>query len=113
MVIAVLVASVLSMRIELGRHLFYDARLSGNGTQSCASCHQQSRAFTDGRTTAVGSTGERHTKNSMTLTNVGRHATLTWDDPRKRSLERQAMVPLFGRKPLEMGAKPRAVVAVL
>lgn len=110
---AVLLASVVSMRIELGRHLFYDTRLSGNGTQSCATCHQQPRAFSDGRATAAGSTGERHTRNAMTLTNVRRNATFTWDDPRRRSLERQARVPLFGRKPLEMGANKRAMLATL
>ena len=47
-------------KAELGRHLFYDTRLSGNGTQSCATCHEQERAFTDGRARAVGSTGEVH-----------------------------------------------------
>ena len=36
-------------KVALGRHLFYDRRLSGNGTQSCASCHRQELAFTDGR----------------------------------------------------------------
>ena len=36
-------------KAELGRYLFYDTRLSGNGTQSCATCHEQERAFTDGR----------------------------------------------------------------
>ena len=41
-------------KVELGRHLFFDQRLSGNGTQSCASCHEPSRAFTDGRRLAVG-----------------------------------------------------------
>ena len=35
-------------KVALGRRLFYDVRLSGNGTQACASCHQQERAFTDG-----------------------------------------------------------------
>jgi len=112
-VIALVAASVLSARIELGRHLFYDTRLSGNGTQSCATCHQQPRAFTDGRATAIGSTGQRHTKNTMTLTNVGRNATLTWDDARKRSLERQARVPLFGRRPPEMAMSQRRMAAVL
>ena len=42
-------------RAELGRYLFYDTRLSGNGTQSCATCHIQALAFTDGRSRAVGS----------------------------------------------------------
>ena len=46
-------------KVELGRHLFYDARLSRDGTVACASCHAQDLAFTDGRATAVGSTGRR------------------------------------------------------
>ena len=47
-----------SAKVELGRHLFYDPSLSANGTQSCASCHVQARAFTDGGATSRGSTGE-------------------------------------------------------
>jgi cytochrome c peroxidase len=54
----------------LGRHLFYDARLSINQTTSCASCHLPARAFADGRVTAVGATGEVHPRNAMSLTNV-------------------------------------------
>src|SRR5262245_6887283 len=54
-------------KVELGRHLFYDTRLSGNGTQSCASCHQQAKAFTDGLARSIGSTGERHPRGSMSL----------------------------------------------
>ncbi|EDV5275491.1 di-heme enzyme, partial [Salmonella enterica subsp. enterica serovar Mbandaka] len=46
-----------AVKVELGRKLFYDTRLSGNGTMSCASCHHQNRAFTDGRPLSVGSTG--------------------------------------------------------
>ena len=44
-------------KFQLGRRLFYDTRLSGNGTQSCASCHLQNLAFTDGKAVATGSTG--------------------------------------------------------
>src|SRR5579864_4577136 len=57
-------------KVELGRHLFYDTRLSGNGQQACATCHEQARAFTDGRQRAVGSTGEVHPRNTMSLVNV-------------------------------------------
>ena len=57
-------------KVELGRRLFYDARLSGNGTQSCASCHRPELAFTDGLARAVGSTGEQHPRGSMSLINV-------------------------------------------
>src|SRR5918999_4615145 len=44
-------------KVELGRRLFYDERLSANGTQSCASCHQQAHAFAEAAATATGSTG--------------------------------------------------------
>ncbi len=47
-------------KVDLGRRLFYDARLSGNQTYACATCHQQELAFTDGRAQAIGSTGGVH-----------------------------------------------------
>ncbi|MCM3878662.1 MAG: hypothetical protein ND807_01005 [Vicinamibacterales bacterium] len=47
-------------KVELGRRLFYDTRLSANGKQSCGSCHEQARAFTDGRAQSIGSTGQKH-----------------------------------------------------
>ena len=68
-------------KVELGRHLFYDTRLSGNGTQSCGSCHEQVRAFTDGRARSVGSTGQLHPRGSMSLVNVAYAAVLTWANP--------------------------------
>jgi cytochrome c peroxidase len=90
-------------KVELGRHLFYDPRLSGNETQSCASCHRQDLAFTDGRATGLGSTGESHTRGAMSLANVAYAITLTWANPLVRELERQASVPLFGDQPIELG----------
>jgi cytochrome c peroxidase len=90
-------------KVELGRHLFYDKRLSENGTQACASCHLQEKAFTDGRVHAVGSTGESHRRNSMTLANVGYASVLTWANPLQTQLERQALLPLFGERPVELG----------
>jgi cytochrome c peroxidase len=90
-------------KFALGRRLFYDRRLSANGTQSCADCHQQSRAFSDGRGTPIGSTGQRHTRNAMTLTNAGYNASYTWDSIGVRSLERQALVPMFNTHPIELG----------
>jgi cytochrome c peroxidase len=93
-------------KIDLGRHLFYDARLSGNGTQSCASCHEQARAFTDGKERAVGSTGQTHPRNSMMLVNVGYGVTLTWANPALTALEVQAGVPMFGIDPIvELGLR--------
>ncbi|MBL0697345.1 methanobactin export MATE transporter MbnM [Comamonas sp. JC664] len=90
-------------KVQLGRRLFYDVRLSQNGTQSCASCHEQARAFTDGRATSVGSTGHVHRRNSQGLANVAYATSLTWANPALTSLESQALVPLFGKEPVELG----------
>jgi len=93
-------------KVALGRHLFYDKRLSGNETQSCASCHEQERAFTDGRAQGVGSTGQVHPRNSMSLANVAYAATMTWVNPVLKGLEPQALVPLFGLDPaIELGIR--------
>lgn len=88
---------------ELGRHLFYDTRLSGNQTQSCASCHRQSHAFAEPSPTAVGSTGEIHRRNTLTLTNVAYHSTFTWAHGSLTSIERQILIPMFGESPVELG----------
>ncbi len=90
-------------KVDLGRFLFYDKRLSGNGTQSCASCHHQDKAFTDGKAVAVGSTGQFHPRAAQGLANVAYNATLTWVNPSLVTLEKQMEVPLFGDSPVEMG----------
>ena len=90
-------------KVAVGRRLFYDARLSGNGRQSCASCHRPELSFTDGRARAVGSTGEVHPRNAQSLINVAYNKTLTWANPALVTLERQMEVPLFGTDPVEMG----------
>ena len=90
-------------RVELGRHLFYDRRLSGNGTQACATCHRQELAFTDGRALAVGSTGETHPRSSMSLINAAYRDALTWANPSLRTFEEQVLVPMLGTEPVELG----------
>lgn len=90
-------------KVELGRHLFYDRRLSGNGTIACASCHDQARAFTDGRARSPGSTGGLTHRSAQPLANSAWNATYTWANPALVSLERQMEVPLFGDDPVEMG----------
>jgi cytochrome c peroxidase len=90
-------------KVDLGRHLFYETRLSRNGTQSCASCHEQARAFTDGRAHSVGSTGQAHARGSMSLVNVAYSAVLTWANPAMKRLEDQALVPMYGDHPIELG----------
>lgn len=94
---------VTAEKIELGRQLFYDPKLSGNGTQSCGTCHEQRLAFTDGRTVGLGSTGQRHIRGSMSLANAAYVSTLTWANPSLTQLEKQALVPLFGETPVELG----------
>ena len=90
-------------KVELGRWLFYDARLSGNGTMSCATCHIQSLAFTDGKPRSIGSTGEVHPRSAMSLVNVAYASRLTWANPLLDRLEDQALTPLLGDRPVEMG----------
>jgi len=95
-------------KVELGRHLFYDRRLSVDGSMSCASCHEQARAFTDGRARAVGVTGAQHPRSSMSLANVAYAATLNWANPLQLELERHALGPLLGTLPIvELGMEGR------
>ena len=94
-------------KVELGRRLFYERRLSGNGTYACGSCHQQRLAFTDGRARALGSTGEDHRRGAMSLVNVAYNTSMDWVDAEGRGLEEQMLRPLFGAGPVEMGAAGR------
>lgn len=90
-------------KVELGRALFHDARISGNGTQSCASCHAQASAFTDNRALSRGATGEVHPRNAQPLANVAFSTTLNWANPNERTLEHQMLTPIFGTNPVELG----------
>ena len=92
-------------KIELGHLLFYDTRMSDNQTFACATCHQQAKAFTDGRSTALGSTGQHHPRSSMSVVNVAYARTLTWANPNETTLEHQAMTPMFGSNPIELGLR--------
>ena len=90
-------------KVALGHRLFYDQRLSGNGTLSCSSCHRQDLAFSDDRQLSPGSTGELTLRRAQRLANAAWHATFTWANPTLVTLERQMEVPLFGESPIEMG----------
>ncbi|MDH5214770.1 MAG: di-heme enzyme [Gammaproteobacteria bacterium] len=94
-------------KVTLGRRLFYDRRLSVNGSFSCASCHRQSLAFTDGLARSVGATGELHPRSSMSLVNAAYASRLTWANPLLDRLEFQALTPLFAEIPVEMGMSGR------
>jgi cytochrome c peroxidase len=90
-------------KVELGRRLFYDTRMSINNTTSCASCHKQELAFTDGLGRAVGATGQMHPRGSMALVNIAYNTTFNWANPLVRELEKQALTPMFGDQPVELG----------
>ena len=91
-------------KVELGRHLFYEPMLSGNSTISCATCHRQTLAFTDGLARAIGAEGGEHQRSSMSLANVAFNASFGWID-RTSSLEAQMQVPMYNVLPVEMGMK--------
>ena len=90
-------------KVELGRHLFYDLRLSLNEDRACGTCHEQAKGFTDGFHRAVGTTKEIHGHNTQTLVNVGYRTQLGWAHEEPRGLEGQLLVPLLGEDPIEMG----------
>ena len=80
--------------VALGRRLFYDPRLSGTNTVSCSTCHLQRLAFTDGRPTSVGVSGEPLAFNSMTLANLMWGPRFFFWNGRASSLEEQALIPI-------------------
>ena len=94
-------------KVELGRHLFYDKRLSADGSIACASCHDQARSFTDGRKLGVGIHGAVGKRNVLSLANVGYLPVLTWANPNIKRLEQQALIPIFSDSPVEMGMAGR------
>lgn len=81
-------------KVELGRTLFFDRRLSGDGTMSCASCHMPELAFTDGLPISLNYPTTRNWRNSPTLVNIGYARTL-FHDGRASSLEEQALFPMM------------------
>jgi cytochrome c peroxidase len=87
-------------KIALGEKLFFDGRLSVDGTVACASCHDPSRAFTDGRPASVGVKGRVGQRNAPTILNALYNKTQFWDG-RAPTLETQAGFPIVN--PDEMG----------
>ena len=100
-------------KVELGRRLFFDARLSGNGTLSCAGCHIPERAFSENRALGRGSTGQNHPRNTPSLVNAAYRAVLDWANPPPRALDQQMNTPLFGTHPIEMGVNDGNGAAIL
>ena len=79
--------------VYLGRMLFYETKLSANNKISCATCHQQKLAFTDGKAFSEGIDGKLTARSSMSLANLLWVKNLFWDG-RAKSLEEQATVPV-------------------
>lgn len=91
--------AITSARLELGKKLFYDKRLSRTGEVSCASCHQQELAFADPRPVSIGVHGRTGTRNAPPLINLAWNTSFFWDGGVK-TLEQQAVGPITN--PLEM-----------
>jgi len=98
-------------KVELGRRLFFDQRLSTTGTVSCASCHDISLGGDDGQMVSTGIEGLKGGRNAPTVINAAFLKRLFWDG-RARSLEEQAVGPLMN--PVEMGlSSPEQVVDIV
>jgi cytochrome c peroxidase len=92
------------IKIELGRRLFYEADLSINGTMACATCHEQHKGFADGNRVHPGALDHPGKRNVPGLQNVALLKHFTWAS-RTPDLEHQALTPLLGESPIEMGMK--------
>src|SRR5215831_16694302 len=84
----------------LGQKLFFDGRLSADGSVACASCHNPDRAFTDGKPTSVGIHAKVGQRNAPTILNALYNKAQFWDG-RAKTLEDQAALPIIN--PIEMG----------
>ncbi|MES2151722.1 MAG: cytochrome c peroxidase [Pseudomonadota bacterium] len=81
-------------RVDLGKMLFYDRRLSGDGKSSCASCHIPERAWGDGKALAIGFGGKPMRRNSMSLVNIGYYPGPFMWAGQKATLEQQVLAPM-------------------
>lgn len=85
--------------VELGRHLFWETKLSGDNTQACASCHLPEFGFSDPEQFSTGITGEMGNRQAMAIINLGWGSDFFWDG-RALSLEEQVVAPV--ENPIEM-----------
>jgi cytochrome c peroxidase len=95
-------------KIELGKQLFFDNRLSGSGKMSCSTCHLPEQAFTDGRAHSTKDDGKENSRNAPTMFNVGYHDRLYWDG-RAKGLEANVLAAWKG----QIGGKPEEVAKAL
>jgi cytochrome c peroxidase len=97
-------------KVNLGRKLFYEARLSRNHDVSCNTCHPLTRYGVDGLPTSVGHLGQVGGRNAPTVYNAAGHIAQFWDG-RSPDIEDQAKDPLLN--PIEMGMPDEAAVVVV
>ncbi len=97
-------------QIDLGRFLFFDPALSGDGTQSCASCHEPDKGFADGLALSTGAHGRKTSRSSPTLWNSAFLSSFFWD-ARANTLEEQAEGPLYAE--VEMNNTPAQLLQTL
>lgn len=97
-------------KVSLGMQLYFDRRLSADGTVSCATCHDPAAYFTDGHPTSAGIGGQIGSRNAPTVINATYSYLQFWDG-RAGSLEEQALGPIVN--PIEMGNTHEAMVAEL
>lgn len=86
--------------VALGRLLFYDPLLSGNGKQSCGTCHKQEYSFTDGLAKAIGTHGDTLARNTMSLVNLAWQKEFFWDG-RAKTLEQLVLVPITDKREMD------------
>lgn len=96
--------------IDLGRYLFFDPILSGEGTISCASCHDPNKGFSDGMATSIGSNNHKLKRAAPSLWNVAYLKKFFWDG-RATSLEEQMQGPLFSKE--EMNNTPENLLKTI
>jgi len=96
--------------VELGRFLFFDKRLSGDGTIACSSCHLPSRAFTDGNVVSTGIKGLRGHRNAPTVVNRLYGRSFFWDG-RAHTLPEQTREPFLS--PVEHGLSQRDLLSMI
>jgi cytochrome c peroxidase len=98
------------IKAELGRLLYFDPRLSADGSVSCASCHDPKFAFTDGAPVSTGIKGQKGSRSAPTVLNRAFSLAQFWDG-RAATLEAQALGPMAN--PIEMGNSHDAIVKTL
>lgn len=101
---------LLTQRVALGKKLFHDKSLSKDGSISCATCHHQHKAFTDGLKFSKGINDQEGDKNSMPLFNLAWKSSFFWDG-RAKSLRDQVLQPIQDHR--EMASDLKTVVAQL